>query len=62
MPREKLATMATSGQVTTATLVWREGLSEWKPAGELAELGDVFKKLPPPLPQRSGPPPLPAQR
>jgi hypothetical protein len=62
MPREQLAAMVTSGQVTTATLVWREGLNEWKPAGEVAELGDVFKKVPPPLPRRSGPPPLPAQR
>jgi len=62
MPRDQLATMVTSGQVTPATLVWREGLNEWKPAGEVAELGDVFKKVPPPLPRRSGPPPLPAQR
>ena len=50
MPRDQLASMVTSGQLTTSTLVWREGLSEWKPAGDVAELGDVFKKVPPPLP------------
>ena len=59
MPRDQLATLVTSGQVTQTTLVWREGMGEWTPAGQVSELGDVFKKVPPPLPTRSGPPPLP---
>lgn len=61
MPREQLSTMVTSGQITPTTLVWREGLGEWTAAGQVPELGDVFKKVPPPLPTRSGPPPLPSK-
>lgn len=61
MPREQLSTMVTSGQVTATTLVWREGLGDWTAAGQVPELGDVFKKVPPPLPTRSGPPPLPSK-
>jgi hypothetical protein len=61
MPREQLAAMVTGGQVTAATLVWREGLGEWTPAGQVPELGDAFKKVPPPLPPKSGPPPLPSK-
>ncbi len=62
MPRTQLDSMVTSGQVTPQTLVWREGMSTWTPAGQVAELGETFKKLPPPLPpQKSGPPPLPSR-
>jgi len=59
MPRDQLASMVASGQVTAQSLVWREGFAAWTPAGQVAELGDAFKKVPPPLPQKSGPPPLP---
>lgn len=63
MPQQELVSKVVSGQVTESTLVWREGMSAWTPAGQVAELGDAFKKVPPPLPpQRSGPPPLPGQR
>jgi hypothetical protein len=62
LPRTELATMVTSGQVTAQTLVWREGMGEWTPAGSVPELGEDFKKVPPPLPpRRSGPPPLPGR-
>ncbi len=61
MPRAQLDAMVTGGQVTAATLVWREGLSAWTPAGQVAELGETFKKVPPPLPPKSGPPPLPSR-
>ena len=34
-----------------ATLVWYEGLPDWKPAGELPELSDLFAaQAPPPMP------------
>lgn len=63
MPQQELVSKVVSGQVTESTLVWREGMSAWTPAGQIAELGDAFKKVPPPLPsQKSGPPPLPTQR
>lgn len=62
MQKTQLATMAAEGKLTPETLVWHEGLSGWTPAGKLSELGDVFKKAPPPLPSRpSGPPPLPSR-
>jgi hypothetical protein len=62
MPRTQLDSMVTGGQVTAQTLVWREGMSAWTPAGSVPELGESFKKVPPPLPpQKSGPPPLPAR-
>lgn len=60
MPRAQLTTLAAEGKLTPESLVWHDGLSDWTPAGKLSELGDVFKKTPPPLPpRRSGPPPLP---
>jgi hypothetical protein len=61
MPREQLATLVTSGQVTPSTLVWREGMSQWTQASAVPELGDLLKSVPPPLPPRSGPPPLPTR-
>ena len=33
---------ASSGVVTGATLVWRPGMTDWRPARELAELADVL--------------------
>lgn len=62
MPRAELATMATRGELNATTLVWREGLEDWKQAGQVPELADVLRSVPPPLPpQRSGPPPLPSR-
>jgi hypothetical protein len=62
MPQAQLATMISSGEVTGATLVWREGFPAWTAAGQVPELADAFKKVPPPLPPPSaGPPPLPSR-
>ncbi len=36
VPKEKLV-----GKINAATLVWREGLADWVPAGSLAELADI---------------------
>lgn len=63
MPHQELVSKVASGQVNASTLVWREGMAAWTPAGEVAELGEAFKKVPPPLPpKKAGPPPLPSQR
>lgn len=36
--------------VTTHTMIWRQGLSAWLPAKDLAEIADIFTvPLPPPL-------------
>lgn len=46
-----------SQKITKDTLVWYEGLSEWKRAGDIEELADLFssKRVPPPLPRQSTP-------
>lgn len=36
--------------ISKNTLIWFEGLDEWKKAGELEELKDLFKATRPPLP------------
>ena len=55
-----LGTMAMQGQVTRDTLVWRQGMASWTPAGQVPELGRIF---PPPMPGGAGgpggPPPMP---
>lgn len=43
-----------SGRVNRETLVWREGMGAWTPAGQIADLTRFFGAVPPPLP-----PPLP---
>jgi membrane protease subunit (stomatin/prohibitin family) len=39
-----------SGQITRQTLVWKQGMSAWTAAGQVAELGNLFAAVPPPLP------------
>ena len=36
--------------ITADVLVWREGMDDWKKAGEMEELQDIVKQLPPPPP------------
>ncbi len=45
-----LKQMATSGQLTKESLVWREGMANWTAAGEVNEVSGVFGSVPPPLP------------
>jgi membrane protease subunit (stomatin/prohibitin family) len=42
---------AAGGQLTRDTLVWKQGMPAWTPAGQVAELETVFGATPPPLPQ-----------
>ena len=44
---------STSGRLTRDTLVWKQGMSQWTPAGEVAELQSLFAQLPPPLPKQN---------
>jgi membrane protease subunit (stomatin/prohibitin family) len=39
-----------SGTLTGQTLVWMEGMPEWKPAGQVPALESLFAGSPPPLP------------
>jgi len=49
-----------SGQFTRETMVWRDGMAQWMPAGQVPELSGLFG--PPPMPGggSGGPPPFPS--
>jgi len=40
-----------TGQITRETLVWKEGMSQWTPAGQVTELASLFGSTPPPIPK-----------
>jgi membrane protease subunit (stomatin/prohibitin family) len=42
--------MIASGQITTETLVWKQGMSGWLAAAQVAEIAALFGAVPPPLP------------
>jgi membrane protease subunit (stomatin/prohibitin family) len=46
-----LAATARDGSLTRETLVWRQGMAEWVPAGSVPELQSLFAGTPPPLPK-----------
>lgn len=52
---DALRALVASGQMTAASLVWAQGLSNWIPAGQAPELAELFA-TPPPL--GLTPPPL----
>jgi hypothetical protein len=37
------------GAVTRDTLVWKQGMAAWTPAGQVPELAPLFAAVPPPL-------------
>lgn len=39
-----------AGQITKETLVWKQGMANWTPAGQVPELNNLFGATPPPLP------------
>jgi len=39
------------GAITKETLMWKEGMDEWKTAGSFTEFAALFKTTPPPLPE-----------
>lgn len=45
-----LGQLIKGGQVNQQTLVWREGMAAWTPAGQVAELSSLFGSVPPPVP------------
>lgn len=51
-----------SKKITKATLVWREGMADWKNAGEVDELKSLFAVIPPPLKSFSTPPTTPTYK
>jgi hypothetical protein len=53
-----LAARVASGELTPATLVWRQGMAAWTAASDVPELGGMFAASPPPVPPA---PPAPPQ-
>jgi hypothetical protein len=53
-PFDTLKSMVPLGQLTPATLVWRDGFAAWQAAGSLPELASLFPAAPaaPPPPPR----------
>ena len=46
--------------ISRDTLIWTEGMSDWKPAGQVAEVASALPPVPPPNPQAANPrPPSP---
>ena len=39
-----------SGQLTPQSMVWKQGMAQWAPAGEVPELAGLFGQTPPPPP------------
>jgi membrane protease subunit (stomatin/prohibitin family) len=46
-PIDTLAEKARNGSLARETLVWREGMAEWTPAGDVPELQPLFSAVPP---------------
>jgi RsiW-degrading membrane proteinase PrsW (M82 family) len=55
----RLQELGRTGEITRATLVWKEGLPGWGPAGDIPELAALLPAAPPTPPGRPTPPPLP---
>ncbi len=47
---QTLRQQAQQGALTRETLVWKQGMTGWAKAGEVAELQPLFAAVPPPLP------------
>ncbi|GGO79683.1 SPFH domain-containing protein [Nocardioides deserti] len=41
------------GQLSAETLVWRDGMAAWQPAGQVPDLAGLFAATPPPLPPQA---------
>ncbi len=50
LERDAIKDRITAGEVTRETLVWRDGMDAWTPAGDVAEVRALFPVTPPPLP------------
>lgn len=50
--------------ITRETLIWFEGIDDWKPALQVEEVKESLKKIPPPIPKKeeATPPPLPKEK
>lgn len=49
---EQAASEIGKGRIARDTLVWKEGMDDWAPAGEVSALKRHFRARPPPLPRK----------
>jgi len=60
---EQLSELKQSGQLFSDSMVWKDGMAGWKPAGSQSSLQSLFSVMPPPPPmtpaQSVAPPPPP---
>lgn len=47
---ETVKNMLTSYQINETVLIWKRGMANWMPIGDLSDFGDVLNNCPPPLP------------
>lgn len=47
---QQLSQMIQGGTLKRESLVWKQGMQAWAPAGQVAELGHLFGAVPPPVP------------
>ena len=47
---EVLQQKIAAGEFTRETLVWKAGMDQWAPAGQTADLAELFVNVPPPIP------------
>jgi membrane protease subunit (stomatin/prohibitin family) len=47
---DQLAAMVKEGTLRRETLVWSQGMDDWRPAGQVSELAGHLASVPPPLP------------
>jgi hypothetical protein len=48
--------------IESSSLIWSEGMDGWKEAGEITELQELLKKLPPPIPTQTSMPEMPQKK
>ncbi len=44
--------MVKAGQIQKDTLVWKQGMADWSPAGQTTGISNLFAAVPPPLPPK----------
>lgn len=49
--KDSLSELISKGVLTKETLVWKQGLSGWVPAGDQSDLNGLWSETPPPLPK-----------
>lgn len=52
-------TLSRNKQITDKTMAWQQGMANWIPAGQVAELAGLFTPSMPPMPGTTSMPPIP---